>query len=86
MFNQWMKLSSELILAQFEAQQVIAVRLATLARGGPAAEIESKRMVVEKLTANLEAATSLATGKSPRAIVRRYRTIMRSNKRRLNRT
>jgi hypothetical protein len=60
------------------------LRLAKLARGGAAAETESRRMVTEKLTAGTEAALALATGKSPDSVVRRYRTIMRANKRRLS--
>jgi hypothetical protein len=84
MFTQWMKLSSEVMAANFEAQRVICLRLAKLARGGAAAETESRRMVTEKLTAGTEAALALATGKSPDSVVRRYRTIMRANKRRLS--
>jgi hypothetical protein len=84
MFDEWVKLSSDLILAQFEAQRVIALRLAKLADGGAQAEFESRRMVTEKFTANIEAVAALATGKSPRAIVRRYRAIMRANERRLS--
>lgn len=85
MFSVWMKLSSDILLANFQAQRVIALRLAKLAQGGPAAEAESRRMVTEKMAAATEAATSLATGKSPRSVVRRYRTIMRANERRLTR-
>lgn len=85
MFTQWMKLSSDLMMAHFEAQRVIGLRLVKLARGGAAAEAESHRMVTEKLTAAADAAASLATGKSPGSVVRRYRTIMRANKRRLTR-
>jgi hypothetical protein len=84
MFDEWMKLSSDLVLAQFEAQRVIALRMARLADGGAAAEIESRRMVTEKLAANMEAAAAFAGGKSPRAIVRHYRAIMRANERRLS--
>ncbi|HEY2007627.1 MAG TPA: hypothetical protein VGH23_01465 [Rhizomicrobium sp.] len=84
MFTQWIKLSSDVMLANFEAQHVIGLRLAKLARGGVAAEVESRRMVTEKLAAAAEAATALAMGKSPNAIVRRYRTIIRANKRRLS--
>jgi hypothetical protein len=80
-----LKLSAELMMAQFEAQRVISLRLAKLARGGAAAETESHRMVTEKLTAAAEATAALATGQSPRSVVRRYRTIMRANQRRLNR-
>jgi hypothetical protein len=80
-----MKLSSDLMLAQFEAQRVIGLRLAKLAQGGAAAEIESRRMVTEKMAAAAEAAIALATGKSPHAVIRRYRTLMRANERRLMR-
>jgi hypothetical protein len=85
MFTQWMKLSSEVMAANFEAQRVIALRLAKLAQGGAAAELESRRMITEKVVAAVEAASALATGKSPHAVVRRYRTIMRANGRRLAR-
>jgi hypothetical protein len=84
MFSRWMKLSTHLMMAHFEAQRVIVLRLAKLAQGGTAAETESRRMVTEKLIAGTEAMTSLASGKSPDKIVRRYRTIMRANQRRLS--
>jgi hypothetical protein len=84
MFTQWMKLSSEVMLANFEAQRVICLRLAKLARGGEGAETESRRMVTEKMIAGTDAALALASGKSPRSVVRRYRTIIRGNKRRLS--
>ena len=85
MLTQWMKFSSDMMMAQFEAQRVIALRLAKLAQGGTAAEVESRRMITEKLTAAAEAATALAVGKSPQSVVRRYRTLMRANERRLSR-
>jgi hypothetical protein len=40
-------------------------------------------MVTEKLTAAAEATVALASGQSPRSVVRRYRTLMRANARRL---
>ena len=85
MFAQWMRLSSEVMLAGFEAQRVIYLRVAKLARGGEVAETESRRMVTEKLAAGADAAIALATGKSPHSVVRRYRTIMHANNRRLTR-
>ena len=84
LFAQWMKLSSDMMMANFEAQRVIGLRLAKLAQGGTAAEAEAHRMVTEKIAAAAEATTALAVGKSPRSVVRRYRTIMRANERRLN--
>jgi hypothetical protein len=85
MFSQWMKLSADIMLANFQAQHVIGLRLAKLAQGGSAATTESRRMVTEKMSAAAEAASMLATGKSPHSVVRRYRTIMRANERRLSR-
>jgi hypothetical protein len=40
---------------------------------------------MEKTTALAEAATTLATGGSPRTVVRRYRTHVKANERRLSR-
>jgi hypothetical protein len=39
--QQWWKLSTDLALAGFEAQSVIALRLMKLAAGGPAADREA---------------------------------------------
>ena len=86
MFTHWMKLSSDMMQASFEAQRVIALRMAKLAKGGAAAETESHLMVTEKMTAAMEAGAALASGKSPQSVVRRYRTIMRANQRRLSRS
>ena len=83
--RQWWKLSTDLALAGFEAQRVIALRLMTLAAGGPAANREARRMVTEKMAASAEAAATLATGGTPQAVLRRTRTIMRANKKRLSR-
>jgi hypothetical protein len=83
MFAYWMKLSSDVVFAHFEAQRVIGLRMAKLARGGAAAEAESRRMVTEKLEAAIESTIALGTGSSPRSVVRRYRTLMRANERRL---
>ena len=85
MLTHWMRLSSDVMLAHFEAQRVIALRLAKLAQGGKSAEVESRRMITEKMTAAVEAATALTAGKSPHAVLRRYRTLMRANERRLSR-
>ena len=85
MFSHWMKMSSDLMQAGFEAQHVIALRLVRLAQGGRAAETESRLMVTEKMAAAAEASAALACGKSPQSVVKRYRTIMRANQRRLSR-
>jgi len=85
MFSHWVKFSSEVMLANFEAQRVIGLRLIKLSQGGDAAETESRRMVTEKLAAGAEAMAALAGGKSAQSVLRRYRTIMRANERRLSR-
>jgi hypothetical protein len=82
MLDFW-KLSAQLAFANLEAQHVIALRVAKLAKGGPAAQREARRMVVEKIAASAEAGLALAAGKSPQSVVRRYRTIMRANTKRL---
>jgi hypothetical protein len=70
-------------LSGLESQRVIALRLSKMAAGGPAAEKEARRMVTEKITAAVEAATTLVAGGTAEQVVRRYRTIIRSNKTRL---
>jgi hypothetical protein len=79
------KFSTDLAVAGLEAQRVVALRLLTLTAGGPAANAEAKRMVAEKVTASAEAAMTLLAGGSAQKILRRYRTIMRANERRLSR-
>jgi hypothetical protein len=83
--NPWWRYSRDLSLAFFEAQRVIALRLAKLAAGGPAANAEARKMVMEKLAASTEAAATLAKNGSAQTVLNRYRTIMRANKRRLTR-
>jgi hypothetical protein len=65
-------------------QTVIALRTLKLARGGKAAETEARRMVAEKGVAFAKAAT-LATGGSMNKVVRRVRSRVSKNKRRLSR-
>jgi hypothetical protein len=84
MFISWLKLSTNIALANMDAQRVIALRLAKLAKGGPAAYRESRRMVVEKVAASAEAGLAIWSGKSPNSVVRRYRSIVRANERRLS--
>jgi hypothetical protein len=79
----WPKFSNDMILASGEAQRVIALRLMKLSRGGPAAIREANQMVSEKVAASVEAAMTLAGGSSPEKVLRRYRTIMRANEKRL---
>lgn len=69
--NPWPKLFFDTLALGMSANTVIALRVAKLARGGAAANSESKRMVAEKVTAaaeaGLKAAGGMATGKPERA-------------------
>jgi hypothetical protein len=86
----WLRLSLDVWRAGLEAQQVIGLRLAKLARGGAAALAEMNRMVSEKADAALEAqhraAKSMLIGNSsqiPARTLALYRSKMRANRRRL---
>ena len=83
MFRNWMRLTNDAVLLGFETQRVIGLRLVKLSRGGPAAESEALHMVTEKTTALAEAGMTLARGGSTGKVIRRYRTRVRANKRRL---
>jgi hypothetical protein len=85
MFNDWLRLTFETTLLGLESQRVVSLRLARLAAGGAAAEAEAQRMVLEKGSALVEAATTLAFGGSAGQVIRRYRTHVRANERRLMR-
>lgn len=87
----WLSLPFDLWRAGFEAQQVIALRLAKLALGGPAATTEMNRMVSEKMSAAVEAqsaaAVAVLTGDAaqiPSRTVALYRRKMRANRYRLS--
>ena len=77
-------------MLMIEAQQVIALRLAKLALGGPAARGEARRMVAEKADAAAKAA-GLMTAAALRGrahagadqAVRMLRRRVRANKKRL---
>ena len=85
MFDDWLQLTFDTTLLGFESQRVVSLRLARLAAGGPAAEVEAQRMVFEKGAAFVEALTTLAFGGSATKVIRRYRSHVRANERRLRR-
>ena len=85
MFSTWMKFSLDAARLGFEMQTVMALRMLKLARGGKPAETEARRMVAEKGVAFAEAAATLATGGSMNKVVRRVRSRVNQNKRRLSR-
>lgn len=83
MFGAWWKTGLDMTLLAFEAQGVVAQRVAMLALGGPAAQVEAQRMVTEKVLAAGEAAVLMATGASHGTVIRGYRHKVRANARRL---
>ena len=85
MLKAWMDFAFDSALLCAEAQEVMGLRLMKLAGGGPHAEREALRMVAEKGLAFAEAASSLAAGTPVERVMRRYRSIVRANKRRLSR-
>jgi hypothetical protein len=82
-WQSWFSLVMESASLAVEAHQVMALRFAKLAAGGAAAHNEAARMMSEKVVACVEASAMLASGRSPQTIVRRYRTRVRANARRL---
>jgi hypothetical protein len=76
-------MSSDAFMLGLETQYVIGLRLIKLSRGGRAAETEALRMITEKTSALAEAGMTLARGGSAGPVIRRYRTHVRANKRRL---
>lgn len=85
MRKNWARLAVETGLLAWEAQQVIALRLAKIALGGAAARREQRLMAAEKLAALQETALEVATGATARSIVKGYRQKVRRNRRRLTR-
>ena len=84
MFKNWIRLTNDAVLLGLEAQLVINRRLMRIAAGGKGARFETERMVTEKIAAFGEAAATLAAGGSPNKVIRRYRTHVEANNRRLS--
>ena len=85
MFSTWMKFSLDAARLGYEVQTVMTLLMLKIARGGKAAEAEAQRMMTEKGVAFAEAAATLATGGSMKKVVRRVRSRVNQNKRRLSR-
>jgi hypothetical protein len=85
MFRNWYDLSMQTAMLGFEAQRVIGLRLVKLAAWDTAAAIEAQQMVAEKVAAFVEASATLASGGSHGKVIRRYRSHVRANERRLTR-
>lgn len=68
----WFDIGMDAWALAAESNIVIAMRIGSLAQGGPAAAQEAERMVSEKVAANITLGCDLMTGKlgrSPEAIV-----------------
>jgi hypothetical protein len=85
MITNWMSFAFEMARLQAEANTVIALRMMRLMQGGKLAEREARRMVSEKGFAAAEAAMILAAGGSAKKVVRRVRSRVGKNRRRLSR-
>ena len=89
--KQWFDIAREAGRLAIEAQGVVALRMARLARGGKRGRTESRRMIVEKgeawIEANAAAARSLLAGdRAPvtaQKALRIYGRRVRRNRRRL---
>jgi hypothetical protein len=85
MFNVWWELAFASARLCQEAQEVVNLRLMKIAFGGNGSHSEAHRMVSEKSFALAEAVGTLVTGGSIDKVLRRYRSHVRANKRRLMR-
>jgi len=85
MFTAWMKFALAAARLGQETQEVMTLRMTKIARGGTTGHLEAHRMLTEKGFALAEAASTLAVGGSMTRVVRRYRSHVRANKRRLSR-
>jgi hypothetical protein len=93
MFNPWFSLAFKTIQLGFEAQNVIALRMVRLARGGAVAQTEARRMIVDKIAAGVEAqavaASSVASGRRDTVVANKVLRVLKkrvhANKRRLSR-
>lgn len=74
----------DLALLGVESQQVIWLRLMKLALGGPEAQTEATRMISEKSVAAIRASNMLLLGGTADNVVKQYRRVVRSNRRRLS--
>jgi len=87
----WPRLLADSMTLGLNANLVIAMRLAKIAWGGPAAEAESRRMVEEKIQAardaNISAAQAILSGQAhlaPKRALSVYQRGVRKNLRRLS--
>jgi hypothetical protein len=92
MLNPWVVLSMRAFQLSWEAQNVIALRMLRLASGDARGQAELNRMVVEKITAAIEAqvvvGAAMMTGRKDHVIAGKalavYKNRVRANRRRLS--
>ena len=80
MFKSW----CDAAMLAAEAQHVMWLRLTRLAAGGSKASAEARRMVSEKVLVAAQAGVGAMLGDSSRRVVKRYRSRVRANRRRLS--
>ncbi len=88
--NPWLSLTLDAWTLGVEASTVIGLRAMKIAAGGPAAELETRRMISEKIDSSLALQLSAMTGGlglTPHSAAARtithYRRKVRANQRRL---
>lgn len=82
MLGSWMKLTIDTTLRGLEAQSVIGLRLAQIALG-QSSPAEAQLMMTEKMLAFMDAATTVASGRSAHTVVEDYRRRVQANAQRL---
>lgn len=73
--NVWVSM----VLLNFEAANVVALRAWKLAAGGTEASAEAQLMATEKVTAAVEALGAIVTGATPGQVIERYRELVAAN-------
>jgi hypothetical protein len=92
-FNPWLPVIFKTMELGFEAQSVIALHMMRFTAGGARGQSEARRMIIEKVTAGIEAqavaAYALASGHKDTVIASKVLRVLkrrvRANKRRLSR-
>ncbi len=90
-FGNWAAMAMQSKMLALESQQVIALRLTKMALGGPDSQREAEQMVTEKVHAMMDsghlmfkAALGGHADLGAENVIKRYRTTVRANRRRLS--
>jgi hypothetical protein len=84
MIRLWFVCAVDATLLAFEAQRVMALRMARMASGGARAQAEAQRMVSEKILAAMRTWPLIWLHGSPSKALGHYRSRVRANERRLS--